>query len=35
MILGLRIELGEIEAWLAKYDSVKEAVIIAREDVPG
>ncbi|OBS32125.1 condensation domain-containing protein, partial [Pseudomonas syringae] len=34
-IRGLRIELGEIEAWLAKYDSVKEAVIIAREDVPG
>ncbi|PBP61390.1 hypothetical protein CCL15_27955, partial [Pseudomonas syringae] len=25
----------EIEACLAKHDSVKEAVIIAREDVPG
>ncbi|WP_032632663.1 AMP-binding enzyme, partial [Pseudomonas syringae] len=32
---GFRIELGEIEALLAKHESVKDAVIIAREDVPG
>ncbi|MBV6748763.1 amino acid adenylation domain-containing protein [Pseudomonas chlororaphis] len=34
-IRGFRIELGEIEARLAAHESVKEAVIMAREDVPG
>jgi acyl-CoA synthetase (AMP-forming)/AMP-acid ligase II len=32
---GFRIELGEIEAQLARYSRVKEAVAVAREDVPG
>ena len=34
-IRGLRIELGEIEAALTSQDSVKEAVVVAREDRPG
>jgi len=32
---GFRIELGEIEALLAKHDSVRDAVVTVREDVPG
>ncbi|MFK7804319.1 MAG: MupA/Atu3671 family FMN-dependent luciferase-like monooxygenase [Anaerolineae bacterium] len=32
---GFRIELGEIEALLAKHDSVREAVVTVREDIPG
>ncbi|WP_308418605.1 non-ribosomal peptide synthetase [Chitinimonas arctica] len=32
---GLRIELGEIEACLAQVEGVREAVVLAREDVPG
>ncbi len=34
-IRGHRIELGEIEAALAEHESVREAVVIAREDSPG
>ena len=34
-IRGFRVELGEIEARLANHDSVRDAVVVAREDVPG
>ena len=32
---GFRIELGEIEARLIEHSSVRDAVVIAREDTPG
>jgi amino acid adenylation domain-containing protein/thioester reductase-like protein len=34
-IRGLRIELQEIEAQLMQHPQIKEAVVLAREDVPG
>ncbi|ARJ22169.1 non-ribosomal peptide synthetase [Bacillus mycoides] len=34
-IRGFRIEIGEIESTLNTYASVKEAVVIVREDQPG
>ncbi|MGG3494414.1 amino acid adenylation domain-containing protein [Peribacillus simplex] len=34
-VRGFRIELGEIEATLERHTSIKEAVVIIREDRPG
>jgi amino acid adenylation domain-containing protein len=34
-IRGFRVELGEIEARLVEHPAVREAVVLARQDVPG
>ncbi|NOU44484.1 MAG: amino acid adenylation domain-containing protein, partial [Methyloglobulus sp.] len=34
-IRGFRIELGEVEAQLSRCPGIREAVVMAREDVPG
>ena len=34
-IRGYRIELGEIESTVSQFDQVREAVVLAREDIPG
>ena len=34
-IRGFRVELGEVEAALSEQESVKQCVVVAREDIPG
>jgi natural product biosynthesis luciferase-like monooxygenase protein/amino acid adenylation domain-containing protein len=32
---GIRVEVGEIEVLLTKHEDVRQAVVLAREDIPG
>jgi acyl carrier protein len=32
---GIRVEVGEIEVFLTKHEAVRQAVVFAREDIPG
>lgn len=34
-IRGFRIEIGEVESAIGACDGVREAMVLAREDVPG
>lgn len=34
-IRGFRVELGEIETRLAQHEMIREAAVVAREDIPG
>ena len=34
-IRGFRVELGEVEAALSEHETVKQCVVVAREDIPG
>ena len=34
-IRGFRVELGEIESVLNQHPSIRQSVVIAREDIPG
>ena len=34
-VRGFRIELGDIESTLREHPSIKDAVVLAREDLPG
>jgi natural product biosynthesis luciferase-like monooxygenase protein len=34
-VRGYRIELGEVETLLSRHASVREAVVVVREDIPG
>jgi len=34
-VRGVRIELGEIEATLSRHPAVRQAIVVARDDIPG